>query len=308
MEEQQRPFDKKRRVVFVALPAHGNIHRETLKAALVYGATPRTDTVCQDRICSLLAYGFNSCWADFINRPDLYDYFCLLHADVQPWVEMCMLGDLSEIPHEVRHLGGPGPWLDVMIEELESDSYDVMHAVTAIKDERGVTSTGVGDINEPHQWIRKITTTELNRMPETFGLDAVLEVFGNTGFKPDAKLCLMPNTGCLLIKQAPKWRKFPGFCMRDRLAVRMKDGFLVMPTFDQAQQTDDELLDVPGDIVAVNIPEDWNFGLWCARHRFKVGATRRVKTNHWGQSCYPSSYGWGQEHDSAFFHMMTKSN
>ena len=276
------PFDGKRRVCFLAMPMHAGARPEAMKAALSLAASPRTDAFVVDSTNGCLAYNFNSLWAQFINNPGRFDYFCMLHADVQP-------------------LCAPGySWLDALIDELDT-GWDVMHAVCMIKDDKGHTSTALGDANRQHQWVRKITAKELQRLPETFGLRDILQTIDEDGLNCDSKPCLLPNTGCMVVRWDPRWRKFPGFAMCDQLAIEMEDGRLVSPTYDFLNKVDDELPEVQGKVIARGISEDWNFGLWCARHGMRVGGTRKVITNHWGVGCFVSAQQWGEERDESYF-------
>jgi hypothetical protein len=272
--------DTKKRVCFLAIPNHSGIRHETIKAALVLAPSNRTDVFEYDLASGCLAYNFNCCWSQWINQPGKFDYFCMLHADVQPTVQT-------------------GSWLDVLLDELDS-GYDVMHAVTAIKDEKGHTSTAIGDADVQHQWVRKITTKEMQGLPDTFEAQDALTAFGGHCGNP----CLLPNTGCMALRWDMRWRTFPGFSQVDRLAIRTEDGRHILAEFDEKNRVDCLLPDdIPGDIVPLTVPEDWNFGLWCARHGVRVGGTKKVATNHWGVGCWQSATAWGQERDESYFQL-----
>jgi hypothetical protein len=282
-----QPFDGKRRVCFLAMPIQDNPRKEAMRAALSFSASNRTDAFVWDVTGSLLNYNFNCAWAQFINSSK-FDYFCMLHADVQP-------------------LTAPGTsWLDVLLDELDK-GYDVMHAPVAIKDEKGHTSTALGNVAKQHQWVRKITSRELQLMPDTFGVEHVVGEVGLDGYSPADRLCLLPNTGCMAVRWDPKWRRFPGFSSSDRLVIRTEDGTHILPSFNAETRTDDELPDdVLGDIVPMVLSEDWNFGLWCARHGARVGCTKKVITNHWGVGCFCPARVWGEVRDESFFNAKGK--
>lgn len=252
--------------VFIGMPRHSNIEPETWHAAHDAGSDGRVDAKLQDRCSSLLCAGFNECWADCVNGDfGPFDYFVLLHSDVRP----------------------QGKWIDEMI--ARCDEYDAIHVVAAIKDMRALTSTAVGPIDELFHRVRRITVPELLKMPDTFGYLKACEVLEEP---VRSDWCLLPNTGCFMVKLGRWAIGFPGFTIRDRLVVRFPDGRSVLP--NEALQMRVDGADMTGARVCAEVsPEDWNFGRWAASVGLRVGGTRGVKLDHFGKMTFPNYEPWG---------------
>lgn len=237
------------RKILLALPRLGQVEAEAMFAATMTAAHPTLQDmglVLDPKVSSLLAFGFNQSWCNFLNDPS-YTHFAILHADLEP--------DLW--------------WMETLLAELEETGADVIHAVAAIKDCRGITSTGIGNAKDKFSRVRRITTTELlEALPPTFGLDDLLKLPGPMPENP----CLCPNTGCLLIKRGMWTTFFPGFCISDQVKFNSEHG-MYMPETE---------------------PEDWNLGRWCHNRGVRVLGTTKVKTNHYGRSVYPTTAAWGQ--------------
>lgn len=158
-------------------------------------------------------------------------------------------------------------WLDQLLGDLEEHSADVMSAVVPIKDEQGLTSTAIDDPEDPWNVERRITMTELMRLPEVFGA-------ADCGY-PDRKLLV--NTGCWICRLDREWRRHVSFTIRDRIVY--KDGKWTPEVAS----------------------EDWNFSRDVQELGGKVMATRRVMLKHAGEMFYPNSHGWGNwKHDHHF--------
>ena len=231
--------------ILLAQPGYGCIETESHSAAqrAVTKGTGDELRVLRTK-SSLLAHNFNDCLAVCLNNG--YEYFAMLHVD--------MAAD-------------PG-WLTVLKDEMLASNSEVIHAPAAIKDGRGLTSTAIAYSDEDWSLVRRVTMTELQKLPETFTADDVRESFDTEA------LYLLPNTGCLLMK-ADTWLKdFPGFEVRDR--IRRYDSKIW---------------------VSEVIPEDWNFGYWCGRNDVPVAGTRKVVTHHFGRIDHHTATIWGQPTD-----------
>lgn len=161
----------------------------------------------------------------------------------------------------------PG-WLGMMIRDMEAVGAEVMHAAAAIKNADGFTSTAIAYSEDRWEPIRKITMHELHKLPEVFNIKHIQEVIDPTA----KRLC--PNTGVLVMKVTDKFLDFPGFSNLDRI-VRVSEGCW------QEQV----------------VPEDWNFGHWCADAGIDVWGTRKVVTHHWGRQRFSSDQIWGLQTD-----------
>lgn len=64
-------------------------------------------------------------------------------------------------------------WADRLIEEMETHKVSFISVPNAIKDVRGLTSSGIGDPTDPWHPFRRFTTQELLDMPRTFTAENV---------------------------------------------------------------------------------------------------------------------------------------
>jgi hypothetical protein len=245
---------------------------------------------------SLLANSFNLGWQGFVNATadpneangGPYDYFLLIASDVEP----------------------NDNFMHLMVEELELHKYAALGCVVAIKDNRGMTSTAVGQISNRWTEARKLTMTEVDQLPLTFGVEECLQFLewkqGNCFEKllahPEPRwqcdLCLLPNTGCLLIKMADWCWEFPGFEIRDQFYEWHDDRWLPpRPMFMEKPHYPDhtELSKAKTPRKCSCVPEDWNFGRWMARMGLRVGATSKVRTYHYGVQKFGNDSAWGGE-------------
>lgn len=235
--------------VFLAMPHHADVvhykaaqsfHLDATKGACRYR--------CYAIQTSLLACGFNMLWTQALELADQgeFTHFAILHSDI----------------------AAERGWLDKLMAAMEEHEAQVVSAVSPLKDGRGLTSTAVG---EPDPWdtARRLTTTEVTRLPETFGISAVAE-------RPDQ--VLLVNTGCMLVDIRGGWcRETNGengdamvyFTINDRV-VREGERWVVKVR-----------------------PEDWNFSRMAARQGARVMATRAVKLEHLGGFAYPNHSAWG---------------
>ncbi len=254
------PKLERKPTVLLAAPRYGPCERE-VEAAIVRQATGgRFSTFTIDMPGSALPWGFNKCWSEWVNDPKPKDYFVMLHSDVYPT---------------------EGGWVDVLIDALEEAKVDIMHAVVAIKDERGLTSTALGDL-DPFNRVRRVTTTELSKLPDLFLVDHVWKSLG--GEWPDP-FHLLPNTGCMAVKLGGWCWEFPGFHFLDRL-------------IDHPDEVGKDLGGRRPRRLAQFSPEDWNFGRWLAENGLKVGGTRRLKVSHFGRHGFANWIAWGMPTDN----------
>jgi hypothetical protein len=220
-----RPGDSISAKVLSAIWATGNRHK------LVKADAPSI---------SLLNYNFNFNWANAMNRRGEIDFFVMLHADVAPEPN----------------------WIDTLIAEFnrldEEHGCDVLSCVIAIKDSRGVSSTGC--MWEKDRIIRKISLKQALEMPASFNAETL---------HADV---LMMNTGCWIARMDRDWvEKFKGFRSYDRV---YKD-------------TDD------GRWKADVIGEDYLWSLDLHKLGVRTWATSKVKILHYGIFDYPNCAPWG---------------
>ncbi len=211
---------------FLAVPHYGAVEPDGLPGLMLASDGAAAVTVRLNP-CSLLAHNFNRLFCDMLNeRAERgYTHFAMMHADQS----------------------APPGWLDVLLAEMDRVGADVLSTALAIKDSRGLTSTGERD--PAGGSIRRYTLTELHRMPETFCAADVC---------PGKEL--MVNTGLWVARLGPWAESFPGFNIEDRI-VRCADGKFRAGVF----------------------PEDWKFSSWCHEQGLRVFATRKVSVVHYGR-------------------------
>jgi hypothetical protein len=232
-------------VLFLALPA-----RPVATApgtTIVVPAPTRHPYKARRRPGSLLNLNFNQLWADALNDraevPSLR-YFAMCHDDIEPV---------------------PG-WADLLVEDLERLPADVVSSVIPLKDDRGLTSTGVWQ--RETGGVRRLTMTEVMSLPETFGLVHLI----GAGLA-EAGDVLAINTGLWVCRLDAGWaERFPGFRNGCDAVVR----------------------DDTGRYHGVCLSEDWTFALWCAQVGLAVYATRRASAAHVAADrSYPNDRAWG---------------
>jgi SAM-dependent methyltransferase len=226
--------------IFLGIPNRGDISSGCYNAAIA--ASRRHTVFSLPMQFGDIEHNFNmlfsEAWNNRFNRK--LTHWGLLHTDIsaEEW------------------------WLDVAIEEMDRVGADVMSVVMAIKDERGLTTTG---IRYPGVWgTRRFSMREISRLPETFSIadtdepDAVLAI--NTGLW----VCRFPQAGW-----PDKFVDGGGFIAKH--AIRIENGNAV-PWFDS---------------------EDWLFSDWAATNGLRVFATRKIKAVHHGGFPYGNQGSWG---------------
>lgn len=191
---------------------------------------------------------FNVLWAAALNLVESRQatHFAMLHSDITP---------------------DPG-WLDILLHELDIHQADLVSAIAPIKDDRGVTSCGIGDQTDPWNPWRRFTMRELVGMPETFSVADT----------PHPDRYLLHNTGCFVCDlrnplffrtdEHGDLRAFFNFPLRVR---RGTDGF-----WTNGRES-----------------EDWYFSRQLHALGAKTLATRKVRLSHRGGREYPNWAGWG---------------
>lgn len=193
---------------------------------------------------SVTSANFNKLWCDALNeRENGVTHFACAHSDV--------------MPEGADPEAGRKDWLSVLLEEMERSGADVVGAVIAMKDRRGLSSTGV--LNPRTGKGRKLSVGECLKLPRTF--DAT-----------DAGIpggCLLINTGLMVCKFDGAWEE--KICFRQRDWVGKRDGRWISNCWT----------------------EDWVF----AHDVHKLGkmavATTAVKVTHQGTFGYPNCTAWG---------------
>lgn len=202
---------------------------------------------------SLLAMSFNILYSEALNRSEAGEelLFAMLHSDLAP----------------------EGHWLDVLVEELLAKDADLISAVNAIKDDRGLTSSGVALPGYPWRAFRRFTMTQLQELPETF--NAV-----DAGYDED--MILLHNTGCWVadIRKPLFHEEDENGCLKAWFTIN-----------DRIRRGAD------GKWVADIEPEDWFYSRRLHDLGAKTYVTRKVVTHHygWADLDNQSVRGWKED-------------
>lgn len=201
----------------------------------------------------------NTLWVDALNMAARGEitHFAMLHSDINPSTG----------------------WIDILANEMVRTGADLVSTVVALKDWRGLTSTGVGDASDPWNAFRRFTMREIHEMlPETFSIEDT----------PHPDKYLLHNTGCWLADMRnPAWRTVD------------VDGWLKATlSFPIAARMMPD-----GTIEHRRESEDWYFSRMISTLSLKTVATRKVSATHFGSTPYVNSRPWG---DSLFGDEATK--
>lgn len=222
--------------VFLACPRYGAVVFEAAFAA--FQASQDHAVMLWPSEDSRLPYSFNKLWCAALNtrKEHGWTHFAMLHSDV----------------------AAERLWLDTLIAEQQWVGVQVLAAVIPIKDERGVTSTGL--YHRETEALRRLTLHEVHKLPLTFRA-------ADTACPEDA---LVVNTGCWVCDFTQPWVEQVRFRFVDEIR-RLPDG-----TFD-----------------ARTMAEDWDFSLQLDHLGVSVAATRRVSLKHYGSQGYSNAEPWG---------------
>lgn len=199
---------------------------------------------------------FSNLWTNALNagQAGVYTHFALMHTDIEVVEE-----------EEGKR------WADILVEEMDQHDLAFISVPNAIKDIRGLTSSGIGNpSNRWNPW-RRYTVKEIAKFPVTFTAEDV-------GYAD--KFLLHNNALCMFDLRRPEWYvpNADGSC---RLIFNfVQDIRLVNGTWQCWQDS-----------------EDWLFSRSLWEVGVKTAITRRIKLNHRGEMWY-SNYGdWGEECD-----------
>lgn len=256
--------------VFIAAPS-GNGQRDDENARCLFATASRLRPVIPvPRHCGALTHNFNLLLCDALNAREAEGirWMAMIHADIQ---------------------AAPF-WLDTLIAEAEAHDADLMSAVVAIKDHRGLTTTAIGDPANPWTPFCRLTLTQIldDEFPETFDIDAarraLADLPGDLRMDVPANATLDVNVGCMVYRIDRPWATKIHFEVRNRIVE--KDG-----QFEAEFQSD-----------------DWLFAKAVAAAGGRVFATRKVKTIHRGGGNYGNDTKWGYPVDKDCLRVRARSN
>jgi GT2 family glycosyltransferase len=231
--------------ILLGVPYNGTVNWNSAQSAWRCSAKHEVQVVSIPS--SLLALAFNSLLCEALNRNESGDgveYMAMLHMD----------------------LSADGFWIDTLVDLLEERQADFISVINAIKDDRGVTSSGIG--LDGHGWkpLRRFTLRQLANWPATFNADDI----GCDG-------PLLHNTGCWLAdirkplfhEADERGQLLAYFTIRDRVVRRN------------------------GKWKPEVEPEDWFFSRRLHELGAKTYVTREVTTHHYGGKDFPNTCDWG---------------
>jgi hypothetical protein len=232
--------------ILLGVPYNGQVAWQSSQAA--WRSSQKHEVQVAAVPSSLLALGFNTLLAEALNRNEAGDFvegMAMLHMDLAP----------EEF------------WLDKLVEIMEAKQADFVSVINAIKDDRGLTSSGIGFMEYTWTPWRRFTMRKLANWPKTFNA-------ADIGYP---RMALLHNTGCWLADL----RK-PLFHEQDENG-ELKAFFTIK----------DRIVKVNGKWKPEVEPEDWFF----SRRLHELGAnsyvTREVVTNHFGACSYRNVPDWG---------------
>jgi SAM-dependent methyltransferase len=162
-------------------------------------------------------------------------------------------------------IGAEDFWLDNLIDELDSRQLDALGVAIPIKDTRGLSSIAVHKDGDNWRPECRLTMRELHRLPSTF---TSKDLGGRK---------LLLNTGMWACRFDPAWNTLVHFEINDRIA------------FNQAT----------GRYQAVNESEDWFFSRLLHELGLRIGATRKIAAEHYGEMAFANYRAWGtHQHDA----------
>lgn len=197
---------------------------------------------------SLLANCCNQLYCLALNKREEYGWFMMWHSDIR--VKEPKL-------------------IDGMLAEMERVGAECLSVLMPIKDEKGLTSTGLYFSGKNKKLRRRVTMHEAAQLPETFNAADLVKLWG-----VDEKSFLLVNTGLLLFSLQKPWVEKVYFNIRDRI-VKQPDG----------------------SFLAIVEPEDWFFSRLLNELNVPVYCTRKFTAYHKGVGLYSNQGKWGRWSD-----------
>jgi len=244
--------------ILLAMPQYANaVKNQAAIGWLVMASQGQRCRVSQHNYqSSLLGRSFNDSWARALQGAanGLFTHFAMIHSDVGPNVT-----DAN---------GKPLFWLDEMLAEMQRVKADVISAVVPIKDDRNLTSTAIDDPADCFEPERRLTMTEVLKLPETFSaMDCAF-----AGINPHHHGLLI-NTGLLLVDIRGPWI-WDDWITQRPIMFTVNDRIVRNPN---------------GQFVVSVESEDWYFSRAANRNRARVFATRKIALKHYGE------IGWSNQ-------------
>jgi len=231
-------------MVYMALPMYDQCSKETVES--VVKASKEHDLMYSFGSMSALCLNFNTAWCDMLNKRVLYPdmkWFGMLHSDIG-------VADMF--------------WLDKMVRLAEEYGTDVLSVVSPLKDQRGLTSTGIYD-KEYEVIVKRLSVREVNKIGKSvFGLDEIERL----GLGIYDKHALVVNTGLMLVR-------IGDWCENIRF------------------HTKDYVIKKEGQWIPQFISEDWLFSVDVHEQGKVVKVCSGIEIVHVGKKAYSNKGDWG---------------
>jgi hypothetical protein len=237
--------------VLLGVPSNGHISEGSSRASWLCSLH---HTVMRHASANPSGPNFNPLWCDALNaaREGKVTHFAMIHADLT----------VHEDEEGKR-------WIDRLIEEMEEHDLDFVSCPNAIKDARGLTSSGIGNPDNPWNPWRRFTVAELAAFPKTFTI-------GDTEH-PD-KFLLHNHALCVWDLRNPDWQ------------IVQPDGTqLVLFNFPEKIEWDE----AQKKWVRWQESDDWYFSRRLWQGGFRTAITKRIKLGHHGGMEYENWGEWG---------------
>lgn len=235
--------------VYLVVPHTGSAEGNMLNTIVRAQNATRCLTSLRTRCSSALTHNFNLGWAEALNarEPNGVTHFAMLHSDVRPINE---------------------DWLDRLIKIMDEEGCDILSCIIAIKDGRGITSTGF----DTDPWRpRRLTMGEVMKLPMTFG-DEILADPGFEWLREHETGPILFNTGLWIARIDQPWAEDVCFDIRNRM-----------------------FKDESGQFKAEFAPEDWEFSRWCHARGIRCKVTREIEIEHIGMAAFGNYRAWGSQ-------------
>lgn len=231
--------------LLIAMPTYDG-HVDFLVQAAVYRETSgHADRMVGAQQSSLLANCCNQLYCIALNDRDTYGRFMMWHSDVRTKASGLITG---------------------LIQEKQRLKADVISVLLPIKDEKGLTSSGLmyGKGNKRRR--RRLTIKEAEKLPETFHRSHLCELWDAS-----RDSVFLVNTGLILWDLNNYWAEKLYFNICDKI-VKQPDG----------------------KYLAAVQPEDWNLSQQFYDLGLSVWCTRKFEAWHKGVGLYTNQGSWGR--------------
>ncbi len=233
------------RNLLIAIPSYDGLVDFQMQAHVYRETSGYAERFVACQQSSLLANCCNQLYCMALNNRKQYSHFMMWHTDVR-----------------VKD----GGVVSGLLAEMERLGAGCISVLMPLKDEKGLTSTGLLCRNSDGRRRRRLTIKEAAQLPDTFGREDLIRLWD---FPNDSSLLI--NTGLMLLDLQQDWAEKIYFNIRDRI-TRAADG----------------------SFVAIVDPEDWNLSRQLHDFGAKVLCTRKFTAFHKGIGLYSNQGTWGR--------------